>query len=101
MHVTTENCLADCLTKANAKATNLVDAVNTGKLLFVDCHPPFPKMLQHKAYLDYRMFETIPFESQPHGSSSTLDEDISPEILTVRRNALRKEEIGLYTDDLW
>ena len=38
-HVTTETCLADCLTKANTKATNLGNAVNTGELLFVDCRP--------------------------------------------------------------
>ena len=35
-HIPTPNCLADCLTKASAKADNLMTAVNTGNLLDVD-----------------------------------------------------------------
>ena len=34
----TQNCLADCLTKASGKADNLITAVQTGKLLDVGCH---------------------------------------------------------------
>ena len=37
-HIPTENCLADCLTKASAKADNLFTGVQTGKLLDVDIH---------------------------------------------------------------
>ena len=40
-HSPTQNCLADCLTKASAKADNLITAVKTGKLLDVDTHPHF------------------------------------------------------------
>ena len=32
-HIPTQNCLADCLTKASAKADNLITAVKTGRLL--------------------------------------------------------------------
>ena len=32
-HIPTQNCLADCLTKASAKADNLITAVQTGKLM--------------------------------------------------------------------
>ena len=35
-HIPTQNCLADCLLKASAKADNLITAVKTGKLLDVD-----------------------------------------------------------------
>ena len=38
-HIPTQNCLADCLTKASAKADNLITAVKTGRLLEVDIHP--------------------------------------------------------------
>ena len=30
-HIPTQNCLADCLTKASAKADNLITAVKTGR----------------------------------------------------------------------
>ena len=36
-----QNCLADRLTKASAKADNLITAVQTGKLLDVDIHLDF------------------------------------------------------------
>ena len=38
-HIPTQNCLADCLTNASAKADNLITAVKTGRLLDVDMHP--------------------------------------------------------------
>ena len=40
-HIPTQNCLADCLTKASAKADNLITAVTTGSLSDVDIHPDF------------------------------------------------------------
>ena len=40
-HVPTQNCSADCLTKASAKADNLITAVKTRRLLDVDIHPNF------------------------------------------------------------
>ena len=50
-HVTTENCLSDCLTKASAKPDTLIKAVNTGILPNVDLHPPFRSLMENKAYL--------------------------------------------------
>ena len=50
-HISTHNCLADCLTKAPAKADNLLTAVRTGKLLEVDLHPNFGTLMEHKAFL--------------------------------------------------
>ena len=46
------DCLADCLTKASAKADYLIKAVDTGSLPNVDKHPPFRKLMEgrHKAY---------------------------------------------------
>ena len=49
-HVKTEYMLADCFTKSNAKSENIEEAVKTGRLPFVDAHPPFRTLLQHKAY---------------------------------------------------
>ena len=40
-HIPTPNRLADCLTKASAKADNLIKVVQTGKLLDVDILPDF------------------------------------------------------------
>ena len=36
VHIPTQNCLADCLTKSSAKADNLSTAVKTGRLLDVE-----------------------------------------------------------------
>ena len=47
----TQNCLADCLTKASAKAVNLITAVKTGKLLDVDIHRDVRTLMEHKAFL--------------------------------------------------
>ena len=50
-YIPTQNCLADCLTKASAKAENLITAVKTGRLLDVDIHPNFRTIMEHKAFL--------------------------------------------------
>ena len=50
-HISTQNCLADCLTKASAKADNLITAVNTGRLPSVDIHPDFRTLMEHKTFL--------------------------------------------------
>ena len=48
-HIPTQNCVADCLTKASAKADNLITAVKTGRLLDVDIHPVFRTLMEQKA----------------------------------------------------
>ena len=50
-HISTQKCLADCLTKASAKGDNLITAVKTGDLLEVDFHPNFRTLMEHKAFL--------------------------------------------------
>ena len=50
-HNPTQNCLADCLPKASAKANNLISAVKRGRLLDVDIHSDFRTLLEHKAFL--------------------------------------------------
>ena len=40
-YISTQYCLADCLTKASANADNLITAVKTGRLADVDIHPSF------------------------------------------------------------
>ena len=49
-HIPNQNCLADCLSKASAKADNLIAAVQTRKLLDVDIHPNFRTLVEHKAF---------------------------------------------------
>ena len=50
-HTPTQNCLGDCLTKASAKADNLITAVKTRRLLDVDIHLDFRTLMEHKAFL--------------------------------------------------
>ena len=50
-HIPTQNCVADCLTKASAKADNLITAVKTGRLLDVEIHPNFRTLKEQKGFL--------------------------------------------------
>ena len=50
-HIPTQNVLADCLTKATAKADNLITAVKTGRFLDVDIHPNFRTLMEQKAFM--------------------------------------------------
>ena len=50
-HISTQNCLADCQTKAKKKTDKFITAVKTGKLLEVDLHPNFGTLMEHKAFL--------------------------------------------------
>ena len=47
-HNPTQNCLADCLTKASAKADNLITAVKRGRLLDVDIHSDFRTLMEQR-----------------------------------------------------
>ena len=40
-HISTQNCLADCLTKSSVKADNIISGVKTERLLDVGIHPQF------------------------------------------------------------
>ena len=55
-HVVSQDCLADCLTKASAKSDFLVKAVDTSYLPNVDKHPPFRELMKnrHKAYSTFQ-----------------------------------------------
>ena len=50
-HVRTEYCLSDCLTKQPAKPDTLVEAIETGRLPFVDNHPLYRTLIKRKAFL--------------------------------------------------
>ena len=50
-HISTQNCLADCLTMSSAKADNLITAVKTVRLLEVAVRPNFRTLMEHKALL--------------------------------------------------
>ena len=47
--IPTQNCLANCLTMASAKADNLSTAAKTRRLLDVDIHLHFTSLMEHKA----------------------------------------------------
>ena len=83
-HVISVDCLADCLTKASAKADYLVRAVNTGYLPNVDKHPPFRKLMEnrHKAYmgLEEWIIENIP---NPHEVITFMGCYVQREIMTL------------------
>ena len=44
-HISTQNCLAVCLTKLSEKADNLITPVQTVSLLEVDAHPNFRTLM--------------------------------------------------------
>ena len=50
-HISTQNCFADCLTKAPAKADDMITAVKLGNFLDVDIHPNCRILMEHKAFL--------------------------------------------------
>ena len=50
-HVSSADCLSDCLTKSSAKSDALYKSVSTGILPNLDMHPPFRSLLKHKACL--------------------------------------------------
>ena len=50
-HISTQNCLADCLTKSSAQADSLITAVKTVRPLEFDVHPNFRTLMEHKAFL--------------------------------------------------
>ena len=87
-HIPTPNCLADCLTKASAKADNLITAVQTRQLLDADIHTDFRTLMEHKAFLwtyvkhfctqGRRMFSSqIPLESFLHKlARRTISSDV-------------------------
>ena len=49
-HVSSADCLSDCLTKHSAKPDALIKAVENGTLTNIDKHPPFRTLLKHKAF---------------------------------------------------
>ena len=49
-HVSSADCLSDCLTKHSAKPDALIKAVESGTLMNIDKHPPFRTLLKHKAF---------------------------------------------------
>ena len=50
-HIPTQHCLADCQSKASAKADNLISAKKTVRLLDVDIHPDFRTLMEHKGLI--------------------------------------------------
>ena len=49
-HIPIQNCLADCLTKASAKADNLITAVKTGNCWMLTFTLTFRTPMEHKAF---------------------------------------------------
>ena len=64
-HVRTEYMLADCSTKSNAKVDNIEEAVKTGRLPFVDAHPPFRQLIQQKAYFVEWVYYNLSSKHEP------------------------------------
>ena len=73
-HVRTEHCLSDCLTKHSAKPDNLLEAVETGRLPFVDTHPLYRTLIKHKAFLVEWLSQAISYKPS---FQSFLCEDVS------------------------
>ena len=50
-HISTQNCLADCVTKSSAKADSLITALKAVRFLEVDVRPNIRTLMEHKAFL--------------------------------------------------
>ncbi len=77
-HVSSEDCMSDCLTKQSASPDALIKAVVTGVLPNVDKHPPFREMLKdkHRAYSALALWCTQNVR-HARGITRFLDLDIS------------------------
>jgi len=60
-HVKTEYCLSDCLTKQSAKPDVLIEAIETGRLPYVDTHPLYRTLIKHKAFLVAWLCDVLPY----------------------------------------
>ena len=58
-HVSSAECLSDCLTKSSAKSDALYKAVSSGILPNLGMRPPFRPLLQHKAYLSKSLYNIL------------------------------------------
>ena len=61
-HVKTEHCLSDCLTKQSAKPDALIEAIETGRLPYVDFHPLCRSLIKHKAFLVAWLRDVLPYK---------------------------------------
>ena len=68
-HVTTDNCLSDCLTKQSSKPDNLIEAVETGRLPYVDVHPLYRSLIKHKAFMCIWLSQAIRHRENCHAFS--------------------------------
>ena len=76
-HIRSEFCLSDALTKHSAKPEELIRAVQTGVLKYVDVHPPFRTLMKHRAYLVEWCLAVL---NNPRDVVSILGEDVAYEI---------------------
>ena len=86
-HVSTLDCLSDCLTK-EMKATTLIKMVSTGIIQNCDLHPPFREMMKqkHKAYLAAWIIRNV---SEPREVTYFMMEPIRAEINHVLATGLQ------------
>ena len=58
-HVSSADCLSDCLTNSSAKSDALYKSVSTGILPNLDMHPPVRSLLTCKAYLSTWLYSIL------------------------------------------
>ena len=80
-HVVSEDCLADCLTKASAKPQALIKAIDTGVLPNADKHPPFRELMKHK-HKAYSVFTEGALEIDPLVTWITKNINHASEVMT-------------------
>ena len=74
-HVSSADCLSDCLAKSSAKSDALYKSVSTGILPNLDMHPQFRSLLKLKAYLSKWLYST--FGPQAPFLSVSLEKSLS------------------------
>ena len=99
-HFRTERCLSDCLTKEVAKPSSLIEAVEAGRLPYVDSRPLYRSLSKHKAFLATWLFQVLPYSPNFH---SFLLVEASAEYQQQRR-ATPKQALACHSnssDDIW
>ena len=79
-HIASEYCLADPLTKHTAKPDQLIKTIETGRIENADVHPPFRKLIKHKAFLTNWLIDTL---DEPHQIVTFFCKDVSEYIFAM------------------
>ena len=97
-HVKTEYCLSDCLTKQSAKPDALIEAIETGRLPYVDFHPLYRSLIKHKAFLVAWLCDVLPYKPK---FDSFFTMKVSPEYQQRWKDPTKQALACNVQDNVW